>query len=315
MAAFQIDLALSSFVQASFQDAGTYLASQGAVPFVDVPKQTGKYHVFNSKGMIGSPENRVAMAANGGYNRTRLLGTTASFALEKYGHEILTPLDDIANADFSLLETDAMAAAEHVMNKMERDVQALLQTSTNFLAANRNTLTGTDQWSDDNSDPRNDCQTAIRAIRLSSFNSPGRLVARTNEAVLHRLQRHPLIRDQLKYTDGETPDAAKLARYLGLDELLVGLSVKDSAANGQDAVGAAIWTDSFSIVKVPTGRATPFQDCHSKLFRWQRDGVTGMQIQRYEEQATDMHITRARAWWDPVVTNSSAGYIIIDCLA
>lgn len=315
MAAFQIDMPLTEFVQASFQDAGTYIAASGIVPFVDVDKQTGKYHVFNSKNMIGGSEISVEMAANGGYNRLRLKGTTASFALEKYGIEIVTPLDDIQNADFSLLQADAMAAGEHVMNRMERDVQALFQTSTNFVAANRNTLTGSDQWSDDNSDPRADVQLAVRTIRTSSFNSPGRLIGIYNEAGLHRLQRHPLVRDQLKYTSADTPDAAVLARYLGLDGLAIGLSIEDSAALGQDASGAAIWNDNFAVVKMPVGTPTPFQDCFGKVFRWRREGVTGMQIQRYEDQATDNHITRSRAWWDTVVTNSSAGYILVDTLA
>ncbi len=88
------------------------------------------------------------------------------------------------------------------------------------------TLSGTDQWSHEDSDPKNKILT-IAATAKVRYNT---LVL--GKQVYDKLQLHPLINEAVKYTQGAVDTRAVIASYLQFDRVLVGEALYDTAAEG-----------------------------------------------------------------------------------
>jgi len=320
---YQIDAPLTEFVQASFAGQRGWVAQSAAIPRVLVDKVSDTYHKLNTKLIAANTTLDLRHTPGASYLRGNLTDTTSNFVVLERGYEAATPTSRVQNADFSLDAADAMMAATQLVGAREASYQSLLQTSGNF--ANNTTLTGTDQWSDDASNPKTDVQLAIRTIRTATNNSPGLFRISMNEAVFNRVQMHPLVRDQYKYTSSEFTDEQIMARYFGVDRIVVATSVKDTAAMGQDASLSVFWTDSVSVFKVQDP-ASRFSDQFATEFNW-NEGLMGdsletpdanpwgIRIERYVEQARKVRILRAVDWYVLEQPNTSNGYIIIDTLA
>lgn len=316
---FQIDAPLTSFVQMSMQDMGGFLSARPVLPIVGTNKLSFEYHKFNVKGLAPMTALDLRRERGSTFERFQTTSSTQTGLCLEYGVEVPRDLITLQNADLDLAEADAMSAAIQVVGAKEERLVTLMETDANFgTAADASTLSG--QWSDDSSNPKQDINTAKRTIRTATNNSPGLYYAIINEAVFHRLQLHPLVRDQFKFTTSEFPAEAILARYLGLDALFVGVAVEDTAAMGQDASLGNQWSDSCAVYKVPPGNAgNGFNDCFAKQFNVNfalgGERANGISIERYADPTRRSQVVRASDIWLYQSVNTAAGYRIKDCLA
>jgi len=320
---FQIDFPLTSFVQMSMADMGGFLAAQPVLPRVGVDKLTFEYHKFNVKGLAPMTSLDFRRERGAGFQRIMTTSSTASDTCIEYGAEVPRDYVTIQNADLSLDEADALAAAAQILGGKEEQLVTLFETDANFgTAATAASLNGI--WSSDSSNPKADVNTAKRTIRTATNNSPGLYYAVTSEAVLHRVQLHPLVRDQFKYVTAEFPAEQVLARYFGLDALFVGVSVEDTAEEGLDASLSAQWGNHFAVYKVPPGNAANgMNDCWAKEFNFnfnmpgeggQMQRANGVSIERYRDDVRSSRIVRARDFYIHESVNTAAGYRIKSCI-
>lgn len=251
-------------------------------------------------------------AAAGPYTRTGWgISSTTYDAIER-GFE--RPLDDPTRAKSQLPEdmqiTDVRFLTNLMELEMEKDVAAaafitgVWGTST--------TLSGGDQWSDyANSDPIANADTAIRTIKRNTG-------ARVNTMFVgllgwEKLKEHPLILDKYKHTQKAIMTEAMVADVLGVGELIVGDSVENSAAEGQDFTGADIWTDNalFLVRNAPQlGVANG-----AYTFVWNEKGNVPWAIETYRDETVRSEVTRIFTHYDIKIVSSQHGYIYLDSVA
>lgn len=131
----------------------------------------------------------------------------------------------------------------------EIDTATMVRAAASYAASNKETLSGSDKWSHADSDPKKDIDDAKEAIRRQIGRYPTRLTL--GAVVFRALCNHPKIKEQFKYTTADSITEAMLARYLQLDEVLVGKAVYLPDGTAETAAATDIWGDDAILSYVP----------------------------------------------------------------
>ena len=218
------------------------------LPRVPVGGREFKYQVINSGDFYILPDTQVGR--KGIPNQVEFGATEeGSFVLD-HGLQDLVPQADIDAARSNMHNWDPVAQATinttRLVNKSrEKRVADLIFNTASYTAANRLTLSGSDQWSDPTSDP-------IDAI-LAKFDG---MLIRPNKGIFGRLgwskfRLNPKVTSRLGsalYGNTPTTNAAAppaslqaVADLLELDEIFVGEDWVNTAKKGQTPVMTRVW--------------------------------------------------------------------------
>jgi hypothetical protein len=270
-------------------------------PRVPVMKESDKFFTFDRSDWLRSEAKGRGIGAR--YQRTGWDMSTDSYSVDEFGLE--TPIDDRIrnNADPVDLEQTAVEyVSDQVDLKMEKDVASLAFTAANWSGSA--TLSGTSQWSDDSSDPL----AAFSTARLAILSATGR---RANTVVMgvqvyEILMRHPDLIDRIKYTGtAERPamvTPGMLAALFGVEQVLIGTALEDTANEGATSVYSYIWGK-----KVWIGYVSPRPAINTPSAGY--IFTTGRLADRYREPQTKSDIIRAAEAWDSKKTAAGAGYL------
>lgn len=278
-----------------------------------VPKRTGKFAVYPQREMFEAPDDTLT-SERARANEISSTRTSSSYELKDYGLENFVSNETLENQDLPFNERSDMVSelAEHMARKREQRIATLLTTAANYGSGNSTTLSGSDQWNDSSGgNPVKNIQDAIAAL----FNGPGAtsIVGFTSLDAFNVLARHPQLLDLQKYTTNGLLTPESVARYLGLDALLIGKARKQTANEGQTASYSRIWGNDFGIVRVSRGpslRTAAF----ASLFRKQSDPVVTEWFDAIAGKSGGYYIKNAVSE-DLVVVASFGGYIIKSCIA
>lgn len=277
-------------------------------PRVQVTKESDVFFVYDredflrNEAKVRPPSTR---AQQGGYGLS-----TSSYKCHEYSFE--KPIDDrIRRNSDNPLNPDRDATiytTDKIDMAVEQLVQTAIETSGNWTT--NATLSGTDQWSDfANSDPFDDVKTA----RLTVLKQIAR---KANTGVLsievfETLALHPDLLDRVKYTGtGERPamvTAQMMAELFGLDQILVGSAVEDTATEGAAASIGYVWGKHFWIGHVPSA---PSLNTPAAGYTF----TTGRMVDRYREEAITSDVVRAREALDVQPVAAGAGYRIVNAI-
>jgi len=258
-----------------------------------------------------------AMRAPGGpYTRVGYGVSTSTYSTKERGFE--KPLDDsIRNASQTpedVAVTDTKFLTNLLELELEKDVAAGMFVTSVW--GTTTTLTGTNQWSDfDNSDPIANADTAKRTIRRNTGAEPNILFV--GALAWEKLKEHPLILDKYKHTQKGIMTPELVAAVLGVESLVVGDSIENTAAEKTPGTasftGADIWTDNALFLvrnnptlEVATGAFT---------FIWDEVGNVPWAVQKYRDENVRSDVTRVFTHYDPKIVSSQHGYIYLDCVA
>ena len=217
-------------------------------------------------------------------------------------------MEIVANADSPL--TPEREATEFVTDKLllrlEKDVADLVFTAGNW------TNTGTPNggvWSGDSSDPINDV-VGSSLVRETVRKAIGRYpnVCVLGAAVWASLQRHPDILDRVKYTQTGVVTEQLVAALFGVDKLLVGRAIIDSAKEGATASIGDVWGSSafFGYVAPTPGLMTPSA---GSIFSWKN-----REVNQYREDQEHQTVYECVQNWDSKVTSADSGYLLTSCV-
>lgn len=200
-------------------------ANVGHVLFPRVPVQTtgGKvimftdrdFRIYNTVRAPGSNTKRVDVGFE-----------AADYVLENHSLEGKLPREHLrdANALASTIKLESRAVRKPwnaMMLELEVQQALLARNPDSYDASNKKVLSGNSQWTDPNSDPIGDIDTAREIIRSSCAIDPNRLVL--GPAAFTALKNHPKIQKRLTITaDGKAVTAAMLAELFDVDEVVVG---------------------------------------------------------------------------------------------
>lgn len=152
--------------------------------------------------------------------------------------------DFVTKADYQMTddpfepESDAV---ENIMRKMALVDELALATQlgdTSVITQNT-TLSGTSQWSDENSTPFQTIKTAAQAATFKKFNT-----LFMGSEVYDSLILHPELLDRIKWSQtGVITEEAMLAlfRPFGIERIVVGRAERDTAAEGLTSDFGSVW--------------------------------------------------------------------------
>ena len=133
----------------------------------------------------------------------------------------------------------------------EVEIAGLARNPVNYDTNNKLALSGSSQWSDPSSDPAKDIKAGREAVRRMIGRYPNVLVL--SPAAFNALQAHPKIQERFKYTSSDSITEAMLAKYFGLEEVVVGKAVALPEDASDDDPADDVWGNDAVLAYVPRG--------------------------------------------------------------
>lgn len=293
-----------------------YIADQ-IFPIVMVDKQTDIIPSYDKGFWFQDDAALIAeggVAAESGYKVT----TTDTFYCHRYGMRHFISNDRRVNEDspFNSDRDATMLVTDKLMLRRERAFVA------DFWAASKWTtdITGgstTTKWSDfGSSDPITDIRTYKRTVRRLIGRDPNTLVL--GDLSFDVLCDHPDFLDRIKYGADITRPAdvtlSAIAALCGVDRVLVGKTIYNSAAEGGTTTMAAIWDDDALLLYVPSGPSL-FNPAAGYTFVWQTGAGAGggpQWMRKYHNEEKLGDYIEVRSYFDQKQTAANAGAFFDD---
>lgn len=224
------------------------------LPFVDVPERNGVFYRISIEDLLAMPE--VDRAVKGTYAQDDFELESDTFSCTQRGYEGL--LDDVERgmyaSSFNAEEVVAMRAAGIVMRRREKRVADMLFNTTTFPLSGTTGASVANEWDDPtNATPGADGDNAInQIIENTGGTRPDTLVIA--RSTFYDLGRCDDVVDRIKFTN---PNVVRgqlgpelLAQYFGVDRVLVGGGMYNSANKGLAYSGANHWDHEYAMFLV-----------------------------------------------------------------
>jgi hypothetical protein len=297
-------------------------------PVHGVAKQADKYFTFDRRDHWRSDAKDRAPGAEvaiGGYR----VSTDNYFCDRKaIGHDISDP--ERANADPAVANLDGDATeyvTEQIRLRNEIDWVANYFTTAVWDGASSSTdMTGQAapasttsnflQWNDVNSTPIEDLRGEMTAVSEKTGKRPNKLATGSN--VWTVLADHPDILDRIKYTERGIVGEDLLASLLGLDEVIVGDMVQDSAVEGAASGSFAFIAGRSALLAYVAPAPGLKRVSAGYTFTW--TGMTGApsigaRIKRYRLERNESDRIEGETWRDFKVVSSNCGAFFATCVS
>lgn len=279
---------------------GQFIATS-VFPNVPVQKISNKYFIYTKadwlrrEADVRAPGTR---AARGDYGLSTGTYTCIEKAIAK---GVPDEIADNADAPLNPLADATRWVTTQILLELENDVAGLA-----FGAGWSSSATPSTLWSNDTSDPLGDIETAVNNV-VSTIGQEA------NTGVIGRglwryLKNHPDVVDRIKYSAGPNSPAVvtvnAVAALAGVDRLLVGTAIADSAAEGATSSLAYTWGNHMLVCYCASNPSLLTPSC-GYVFSYQN-----REISRFVEQQERQQVVEARQSWDSVVTAADAAYLI-----
>ena len=276
---------LSNISQA-YRNQG-YIANE-ILPEVEVQHQADDFYVWTKEYWFRNYVERRAPGDTYPEGDTKL--TTDSYSCRLYHLAKGVNDEDRANQDEAVdLDT---SAAEWLADQFQLNRELLVSAATfagGIWAAIDDVLAGVDRWDDyDASNPLTQMKAMNEAIQIITGMTMNTLVMGVQ--VFNTLQEHPILLDKYKYTTAGMLDHEQCRAALGIDKLIVGNAIQNTAAEGA-FTGAYIWGKSILGLYVPPspGLLVPSP---GYTFRWANVAPgfpTAITTIRQDDRDRDLH--------------------------
>lgn len=174
----------------------------------------------------------------------------------------------------------------------------------------------THEWDDaTNAVPITDVEAAVNKIYDNSGLWANALII--NRKVFRNLRNCDSVIDRINSAGAGNPSKARdvtvemLKAVFDLDYIFVAGSSKNSAAEGQTASPAQIWSDEYAMVCRVATTNDMQEPCIGRTFHWSEDGSQiGGAIEEYEDPRVRGRIVRVRHETDEVIMYPQAGHLL-----
>lgn len=281
------------------------------MPVFPVPEQAADYPIIPIEAALKVPTTR--RTARGAYPRGDWEFETGTYSCEEYGWE--EPVDDVEarlyDRYFDAEDASTEIAVDHILRDHEKRVAAIAQDTT-VAVGSANVSTEWDNAA--NATPRSDVNDAKQSMRNSSGLMPNALAMSLK--VMENLLLTDEIKDALKYTNpieigGFEAQRRVLAQYFGVERILIGGGIEDTAKKGQSYSLADIWDDEYvSLLVVSSGGPRLREAVFGRTFLWTEDSPGIINVDTYREEDIRSNIIRVRHHVDEATIFSGALYIM-----
>ena len=254
-APFPVDSRLQGIALAYRNPTQNFIADK-IMPRTPVATKSFKYLEFDSEQHFSLPDTKVGRKSEPSV--VEYVANERSATVLDYGLDDIVPIDDIEQARASNLDFDPQAKAvefltDLVMLDRERRVAKIVQDRSNY-ASDKVTLV-------DNANKKWNLNTVNpRELLLDALDKP---LLRPNTMVVGReawtkIRQHPKLVSSVSSADNSEGAVTKqqLADLLEIHQVLVGDSIYNSAAKGQDLTKAFSWGKDVALLHInPTAGA------------------------------------------------------------
>lgn len=281
------------------------------MPVFPVDQQSADYPVIPVESLLKLPTTDRAPRSK--YSRGDWEFESGTYATKEYGWE--EPIDDVERALYQrFFDAETVAseiAVDHILRGHEKRVAEIVQ-DTSLAVASANIV---NEWDDAaNATPHADVTAAKKAMRAASGVSPNAIVM--SKTVFDNVMATSEIKTYLQYTSphlvmGEEAQRQTLARYFGLDRVLVGDAMYDSAKSGQAASLTDLWSNEYvSLVRISAGGNRLKEPVLGRTFLWTADSPTPVVTESYREEDIRSDVIRVRQNTDEAIIFTGALYIL-----
>lgn len=298
-----VDAAMTQVAIAYSNNA--YIARQ-VFPIVQVEKESDVYYIFTKEHWFRDQAKPVAPGR--GPQEVGYSTSTSPYVCIPYGSRVVVPDQIIANAD-DVIQPRMRAtrlAADQIELALEIRVADLVTTAANWDSST--TLSGTNQWNNDTSDPFKDITTAKQTVRDAIGREPNTIVM--GALVWDQLWKHPDLVERMKYTlVGGAATPQQLGALFMVERVLIGAAIKNTAAEGATPSYSSIWGKNFWLGYVAR---TPALDEPSAGYIFRHGNRIAQRI-RDDLNYRDVYDVIESS--DEVITAKDAGYLIAGAVA
>ena len=275
---------------------------------VPVVHETDSYFVYTKDNFRLEQDNRAigARAAQVSYNLS-----TASYKLEEYALASQVPDRLKANAD-KAIRLDIEATEDltgRILLRREERLANLLTTVANW---SNTSLTSTLAWTQNTtlSDPIIQVDSAASVIVQNSGKMPNTLLI--NYRTFLGAKEHVSVVDRIKYTSPESVSEALLSRLFGVDRLLVGRAIRNTADENLADTMAYIWSDVAVLAFVERApglrRASAVYTLQSNM-----GGAGGpFRVRTWREEETESDMIEVSSMFQHKAVASDCAYLLVD---
>lgn len=301
---YQVDTVLT---QMSVKYENGQLIGTQLMPRVEVKGRVGYFYKFD-KGNFNIHDSRRtgtsrANRISNGLTKTAF-GPLSEHSLEEpIEYEVRdtypTPHDARVDATEDVSEALDLGLEKEIADKLT-DTAVITQNTT---------LSGTDQWSDyANSDPFDDIQTGIDTIKANAGVTPNTF--EIGYQVWSKLRHHPDLLGRMSVASVRVLTTQMLADLIGVEKVLVGDAVYNTADEGQTVSMGYVWGKHAllafvqsrpAIKKISLGYTLQVEDARY--------------VDRWDEPWHKAEFVRANDYYEPKIVAVEAGYLIKNAVA
>jgi len=280
-------------------------------PIVPVNLRAGNIITFGKESFMLYQSQR---APGENTKRVRFGHSGSPYALVDYSLEGLVPVEieqEAANGPGIDLSARAIAEVQAIMAlRHEKAAADIARNAATYAAANKATLSGTDQWSDygTTSDPIDDIEAGKSAVRAATGKRPNTIVM--GSVVMDKLKHHPKIVDRIKYTGRDVATPELLASLFGVERVVEGGAIysNDAGTAFTDVWGRDVVVAYTNLASAQSGGLPSYG------YTYQLSGYPQVEVPYYDRNAKSWiyPVTRSEA---PVMAAPSAGFLFTNAVA
>ena len=170
------------------------------------------------------------------------------------------------------------------------------------------TLSGTGQWSSEDSDPIMAIEAQKATIMASAQVMPNTLVLPYE--VYSQVRIHPRVIERIAYGSLGAVNEALLAQIFDVEQVLVPRAFKNTAAPGKDPSMAYVWGKNALLCYVPQ-RAGLKQMALSYTFAWTgaAGSIDGHRVEMWREERRKADVIRVQRYYDQKVIAPGTAFL------
>jgi hypothetical protein len=288
---------------------GAYIADQ-IFPEIGVKKQSGKHFIYD-KGAFRAEDSGRGPGARS-KEVTHNITTGLPYFAEDHALKEFVADEDVDNAAENV--DPYVDATENVTEKLfvGKEIELAAQLTDTAVLTQNDTLSGTEQWSDyDNSDPVADIKAAKAVVHAQIYTDPNTLIM--GKQVFDALLDHPAVIERVKYSQLGILNTDLLARFFGVERILVGGAGKNGSKEGQADSMSYIWGKN-AILAYVNPRIGQKMITLGNTYRW-KSRVTERLNGTDERDRRGQFIRVGDDYYDLKIVAAEAGYLIKNAIA
>ncbi len=295
-----IDAALSQLSVAFKND--DFIGEQLA-PSLSVSKNSDKYFIygkenFNLDNDLRAPGTRA--------KRVDWSVSTDSYLLEEHALEGFIDDDtrDDADEPLSLESDETEFLTDRIALRTENSVATLLTTTSSYASGHSSTATAYGgQWSN----PATDVIAVVSAAKALVHSKVAKRINTIGMGfqVWEKLKQHPLIIERIKYSQLGVVTEDLVASLFGVDKILVGGALKNTAKEGATPTLEYVWGKNIVLAYVEPGGGRKSINL-ARVFR-----KTGFrQTEKWDDRKVKGMFVRVTDKFDEKITVNTAGVLL-----